>query len=691
MYATWTDPATKQAAFAAASDAYREVRAVRTATAVQTYKNAAPSASVRDGYSREDYDYFRPGEELPVGDKDVQSACMAAYRRFPVVRNVVDMMVDFVVKGIDVVHPSQRVQGFGREWFRRVKGKKLARKIARHLFRTGVAPVQRFSRKLPEATLQQLRTLGVAKAATAAIPARYKVLNPVTVDALGAPLSPFVDDDKLEYGVRVPSKLSDRVKEQRAQDQPVTNLLPKEVLDSLRQGTLVPIPKDQLAMVVMGKDDHEVWPTPMLYPLLDDLQMLVKLKGADRAALDGAISSIRVWKLGSLEHEIIPTRDAIAHLSDILMNNVGGGVMDLVWGPDLELVETSTEIHAFLGIEKYVPTLAAIYQGLGVPPSLAGMQDGGGMTNNFVSLRVLVERLESCRDELVEFFDAELGRLQAAFGFQAPFRLTFDVPALSDDSTEKKLLIDLLDRDIVSAELVVDRFGGDAEIEAARVRRDQRLRQAKKAPPKAGPYHLDSQQPAFLERTFAQQGETTPSQHGLDLPPPKPGERPANDRQAARRAKEVAAKTAASPGGRPTGARDALKRKTKRPAPKQSSAAVAETVLWALAARERLAEDLRPAFLAARGKKALRELPDEDARVFDRVVFGALCRLEPLAPVSAEAVDAALAAGPAVPPAVDALYGNAVARHRAQHAAPPAADQARRYQALAVALAAASV
>lgn len=682
MFATWTDAESKKQVLADLATAREAIRPAvhRAAAAPGAYRDvSSPNVSVRDGYGREDYDYFRPGEELPAGDKDVQAACMAAYRRFPLVRSVVDMMVDFVVKGIDVVHPSPRVQKFGKEWFRTVKGKKLARKVARHLFRAGSAPVRRFDRKLPAATLDQLRGLGLATGA-AAIPVRYKVLNPVTVDAVGDDLNPFLDDEKTRYQVRVPRQLGDRLRARDRTDTPLSSWLPKEVADSLRGGTPIPLPPESTVVVHYQKDDHEVWPTPILYPLLGNLQMLVKLENADRAALDGAVSAIRVWKLGDHEAEILPTREAFEHLSGILLHNVGGGVMDLVWDSAIELIETKSDIANFLGVAKYVPTLAALFQGLGVPPSLAGLADGGGMTNNFVSLRVLVERLAACRDELVEFFEGELARLQRAFGFRQPFKLTFDVPSLSDDSVEKKLLIDLMDRDVVSAELVVERFGGDPDIEAARVRKDARQRKAGKAPPKAGPYHLDSQQAAHLERVFAQQGETTPSEHGLELRPRKAGERPAADKAAARKAREVAAKTAAQPAGRPLGARDGAKRKPKRVAPKQ---AVGETVLWALAAREAVADELRPAFLAARGKKALRALSDEDARVFDRAVFATLCALDPLAPVTPDAVRAAVAAAAPVPAEVDALYRHAVARH----AGPLTADQDRRYQALAAALA----
>ena len=92
------------------------------------------------------------------------------------------------------------------------------------------------------------------------------------------------------------------------------------------------------------KDDWNVWSNPMIYAILDDIVMLEKMKLADLAALDGAISNVRLWRIGDLDHKIIPTKAAINKLRDILASNVGGGTMDLVWGPEIDFKESSTQV-----------------------------------------------------------------------------------------------------------------------------------------------------------------------------------------------------------------------------------------------------------------------------------------------------------------------------------------------------------
>jgi hypothetical protein len=95
------------------------------------------------------------------------------------------------------------------------------------------------------------------------------------------------------------------------------------------------------------KDDWSVWANPMIHAILDDITMMEKMKLADMSALDGAISNIRLWRLGSLEHKIAPTRAAVDKLRDVLASNVGGGTMDLVWGPELDFKESTSQIYHF--------------------------------------------------------------------------------------------------------------------------------------------------------------------------------------------------------------------------------------------------------------------------------------------------------------------------------------------------------
>ena len=107
-------------------------------------------------------------------------------------------------------------------------------------------------------------------------------------------------------------------------------------------------------MFYYKKDDWSNWANPLIYAILDDVIMLEKMRLADLSALDGAISNIRLWTLGNLDHKILPNKSAINKLRDILHSNVGGGTMELVWGPELTYTESNSQVYKFLGSENII-------------------------------------------------------------------------------------------------------------------------------------------------------------------------------------------------------------------------------------------------------------------------------------------------------------------------------------------------
>jgi hypothetical protein len=265
----------------------------------------------------------------------------------------------------------------------------------------------------------------------------------------------------------------------------------------------------------------------MCHAILDDLMMLNKLKLADISALDGAISNIRLWTLGiigdSPATSILPTKSAINKLRNILHNNVGGGVLDLVWGPELKFLESNSQVWRFLGAEKYATTINAIYEGLGIP---APLRAGTGQSNsgNFVGLNTLIKRLQYGRDCLIGFWNVELKRIHKAMGFPGkPPQIVFDFMALADEAAEKQLLINLWDRDIISDETILELFGRLPNIEKSRVKREMNERTNEVMPYKAGPYHNPDKEHEY-RKILLQGGGVAPSEIGIDLNDRKIGE-----------------------------------------------------------------------------------------------------------------------------------------------------------------------
>ena len=401
--------------------------------------------------------------------------------------------------------------------------------------------------------------------------------------------------------------------------------LPPDLQKMVKEGKRqIPLDKDKIEVYYYKKDDWLVWANPMIYAILDDLIMLEKMKLADLAALDGAISQIRLWRVGSLDHKIIPRRDVINKVRDILASNTGGGTMDLVWGPELDFKESQSQVYKFLGSEKYQPVLTSIYAGLGIPPTLTGASTGGGYTNNYVSLKTLIERLEYGRQLLTQFWQKEIETVQKAMGFRFPAQIRFDSIILSDESAAKQLLINLADRAIISNETILERFGEMPDIEKTRIRREEQARRNDNTTPqKASPYHNPNLRNDISKVLVTKDGLDDSFYDELDLPK--------KDLPVATPAGGGTQNGPKSPegnpqGGRPLNTKDSIKRKTKRVLPKSGESTA---VLWAFNAQKTIAETVTPMILDFYNKKNVRSLTKGE---FDQLEYLKLCLLTGLEP-----------------------------------------------------------
>ena len=598
---------------------------IQSATASsRTFLNMEPGLSVRDSYSKKAYYGFRTGEEPPKEQQEIMQRCMMAYDKVGIIKNVIDLMGDFGSQGISLMHGDANAQKFYRRWWEEINGTERSERFLNTLFRTGNVIVKRRYVKLTKKN-QKVLTKGEddlkfidEKMANRRIPFVYNFINPSNVEVEGGNLALFSGNK--QYFIKLSKKLRDEYKKKPS----LFKDLPADVKAALRkEDKRLELKPETIEVFHYKKDDWQLWAHPMINPILDDITMLEKMKLADMSALDGAISNIRLWRLGDLEHKILPTKPAIDKLRDVLATNVGGGTMDLVWGPEIDFKESNSQVYKFLGNEKYGPVLNSIYAGLGIPPTLTGIAgQSGGFTNNFISLKTLIERLEYGRNMLAKFWNGEIRKVQKAMGFKNPAHIHFDHMILSDDSSEKALLIQLADRDVISLETVRERFGENEEIETARVKKESKARDSYKIPPKAGPYHNAEQEAEYnkiaLNKDQISIDQVSRVEHNPQVPAgQEPGGAPSGKPSAPKK----------SDNGRPKNANDSKPRKQRTVKPR-SKPGKASALIWATSAQRKINASLLSSFLAHCDKKNLRTLTKVQSHEFEMLKLTVLEQLE---------------------------------------------------------------
>lgn len=643
-YVTWGDDLnSKEKALKTASESLAEYGGIEKSTARRTrldFSGLDTDTDGRPGLTRYDYDAFRPEEAVPTKIKQIIRKADEIYQRVGLVKNVIDLMGDFACQGIRIVHPNKRVERFYKAWFKKINGKDRSERFINNIYRTGNVVINRQTAKINTKIIDKMyKSTGSVdiqdpeiddiELSKKEIPWRYTFIDPVYVDVMAGSLSSFVGQ-KI-YGVILPAHLRKLILSPKNDaEMNVVAQLPEDIKQAASTRKPYILNPDKTLVFHYKKDDWQVWAFPMIYAIMDDITVLEKLKLADICALDGAVSNIRIFKLGNLEHKIAPTKAATAKLAQILGNNVGGGTMDLVWGPDIELLESKTNVHEFLGEGKYTPHLNSVYAGLGIPPTLTGTYGAAGTTNNFISLKTLTQRLQYGRDVLVSFWDKEIELVQKAMGFKFPAKIEFDKMDLSNEDSEKALLIQLADRNLISDEMLQMRFGVDPAMEKTRINRETRDRDADRMAQKAGPF-FDANFENNLKKIALQLGIATPSQVGLQLEKKRGGEKNLLEMKMDTSAPKIPTALPGAPGeGRPRTSKDSQKRKTKTFSPRTG----ASIGVWASEAESKIDEMMNPHLLAFFNKDNLRKLSASESKDVESIKCKLLFSLDPMSQVT---------------------------------------------------------
>jgi hypothetical protein len=607
------------------------------------WSNIIPGQSGKPSFTREDYDAFRPEALKPYKFEDIMSKCNSVYRNVGLIRNIIDLMGDFTVQGIRLVHPNKRIEQFYQNLWQLWNGTGFSERVANTLYRLSNVPIQYYTMKLTPSQLDKMYRstaspdqFGLPRdlppLESRELPYKYVLLDPASVVPIGGPLSSFLN--KPVYGLTLPNSLKNRIVNPTSdEEREIVKKLPPDLVKAAEKNTPYILDQNRTYMLHYKKDDWKSFADPMIFAILDDIEVLMKLKLADMSALDGATSKIRIFKLGSVEHKIAPSPDMANKLSELLQNNVGAGCTDIVWGPDIDILETNTDSFNFLGDSKYEGTLNNIYAGMGIPPTLTGTFGAAGTTNNFISLKTLTERLEYGRSIITAFWNEQLKIVQSQMGFRFPAKVVFDRMVLGDEAAEKALLIQLAERNMMSDELVQHLFKADPDIERIRIKREFQERESGKRAPKAGAWYTEPQPELKLRQIVLQSGQATPSEVGLELKEKKSGEKTLIDKQLEVEKQKV--KTGGPSGivkkkpkgkpqqGRPKNSGDKQKRKAR------TFRARSMMEAWARDAQAKIADILTPAILSIFGKKNLRQLTTEQAGQAELIKYGVLMNITP--------------------------------------------------------------
>ena len=475
--------------------------------------------------------------------------CRSAYYNVGIIGNVIDIMTDFALEGLTIVHNSMPVERLFNKWAQTVGLHEVVEEILRNLFRDGNVPIVHYDATIGEESIGQMKRIVASRTtaqerrdlfytddiADSVIPYKFSVLDVLRVksddfDIFGRP-NFYYEFDSNEVQATL------RKKDFETQEL-LSQLKGKMTSDGWLKFTKTGLYElSNLSMIYYKKDSFSAWAVPMLWRIIDDIKFKTTLRNMDISIAESIQNAVQIFRLGDTKNGLPPSPEQFERLTSMLRNPSKS--KQIVWDDLISIESDYPDTGKILGSDKYTEVNANILAGLGISEVLIG-GPGGNYSNSFLSCRTLLERLETARTKVLFWINQQLQRITKALKLRRPPIVKFANMSLRDENAEKRMLLELVDRNVISYRTLLDRFGEDLDIETKRMSREDALRaklrqnnpHALKKVGKFGPQ--DQGDATFLEREYdnaeldnIETKKETPSQQG---PEGEKGGRPPTDK-----------------------------------------------------------------------------------------------------------------------------------------------------------------
>lgn len=443
-------------------------------------------------------------------------SAVQAYKGFGIIRNVIDLMANFAAEGLKIKHGSKNVEKFYQRWAEHVDLAGRVKDILRYYYKYGNVFIYMTPGIIDEKTYDRMKRAkgkkngpnkieGFTKAdsndpnikkrmdnvnkekkkplAEREIPWRYTLLNPFQMDLRGMKFFGeskwvFILDSTTANMIRN-ENLSSRKHIIDFLDESDINLPPefkklagrdKEVKDP----RVVNLDQSRLWTLHYMKDDHEDWADPMIWPVMNDLHFKNKMRQMDVSVCNSVINAITIFKLGDWKEGFVPPKEHFKKFAEFL--RTPSAAMNMVWNDAVSIEASYPPVEKILSINKYESVDRDILRGLGVPDTLIGGAVNSNFSTGFLGVRTLLERLEEGRNTVIRWLNRQLRLIAATMGHRDIPTVRFGKMSLRDEKAEKQLILQLLDRNIISIQAVLEAFDEDFLIEIERLKEEEKIR-----------------------------------------------------------------------------------------------------------------------------------------------------------------------------------------------------------------------
>lgn len=389
----------------------------------------------------------------------------------------------------------------------------------------------------------------------------------------------------------------------------------------------IQLDKERLSIVQDKKFDYWDWSVPLVWPALQALSFKDILMAMDIRVATSVINTVTLWRLGDEKNNTYADDESYERLADMLQQP--GQALNIIWNKDIAAQVIQANTTGLFDNKKFETAERDILRALGISEVMVG-GDGGNFSNSYISVATVLEKLKSARAKLEYWLMRELKIIAEAMGFRKLPKIKWGRSNLTDVKTEQALIIQLMDRGVLSAETALKYFDEDLQIEVERQKREKKIaeKEGMGILDKRGPYqrpedtvksgvvpvgwteNIDKKK--LQDSIFAPKGIGAPSKTGLS-------------------------------NGRPPGSRDSTKRPIKTVKPRGRNLAQSIEIYGQLYNKghslyDNVEKILTNQVLQAKGLKYYKQLGKEDKSSLESSVVNILSQITPDLSISEQVI-----------------------------------------------------
>lgn len=382
----------------------------------------------------------------PIEAKEAVLLCQKAYFNIGIVRNIIDLMTEFSVGEVYFREGNKMSREFFSAWWKKIGGLSYQDQFYREYYRGANVFSYRFEVSIQPTDIRRIisnfgltlgKTLEQLEVQKFLLPSRYIVLNPA--DIL---FSCGISFYKGNYYKRLSDfEISRLRKPQTEEDKEVLESLPADFRKKIQEKTTIdvnlPLDEEKVVIVFYKKQDYEPFATPMIWPILEDLNAKIELKRLDMAIARTQQQVILLVTTGAEPDNGGVNQANLLALQELFRNESIGRVLIADYTTKAQFV--IPQIGDILTPQKYEQLDKDINMGLN--NILLG---GEKFANQATKVEVFLARLEHGRRDFLEnFLIPEIRRISKSLGFKNYPVPYYDTILLKSNDLRDKIYVRL--------------------------------------------------------------------------------------------------------------------------------------------------------------------------------------------------------------------------------------------------------